>query len=406
MNKFFTKNVMAKVLSILFALVMWIYVMSEINPEITTSYTNISVQLVGIEDIRQQGLVIMGEATPTVNIRVRGRRDEISKITQGDLRPVADVRGYGAGINSVPVEINTQANVALDHSPKFIRIELEEIVRQQKEVTLVVEGSPRTGYIFGKPDYKPTSVWIEGPESRVSMVNQIVTKLDADDAFQDITASLPLKALNSRGVEVIDVNIQTPYIDTFLQIDRLRTIKIEPNVEATVADGYQITGIEVFPEHIAIRGEENIVNSIVILETEILQLDNLTESIEINLPIIIPEGASPLDESEVTVNITVENVIEETYTIPTDNITFNNLTNGLKVDRESIPATFEVKVTATEGIIEVLEAKNFNLLVDLEDLEVGTHTVEPEVSLLRPFLDRISSMELVPPTFSIKIIEE
>ncbi|KAB3531279.1 hypothetical protein F8154_13005 [Alkaliphilus pronyensis] len=405
MNKLFTKNAMAKVISILFALVMWIYVMTDINPEITTSFNNVSVQLVGVDEIRQQDLVLIGDDKPTVNIKVTGRRDDIGKIAQRDFRPTADIRGYSAGINSIPVEILTPDNLTIDYSPKFVRVELEEIIRQQKEVNLIVDGSPRTGYIFGRPEYKPTSAWIEGPESSINAVSQIVATLNADDGHENIPASLPLKALNSRGVEVHGVDIQTEYIDVFMEVDRLRTVKVEPNIDASTIEGYQITEIDVVPEHITIRGQEEIVNPISIVETEFLQLVNLTETTKVSLPVILPEAATQLDESEVAVTITVEKIAEETFALSSDIISFSNLAEGYNVDRERLPETLEVIVSAPERIIEVLEERHFNLTIDLTGLGPGIHTVKPEVSLLRPFLDKINSIELIPESITVRIIE-
>lgn len=403
MNSFFTKNMTAKVISICLAFIMWIIVMREVNPQVTKDFPNIAVELVGRSDLRQQDIVILEEAAPVITVRLKGRRDEINKVARNDIRAVADLRGYPVGIANIPVKISPIGNVEIDFSPSTVQVELENIIREQKDITLVVNGSPKTGYIFGEPVYKPTSVWIEGPQSKVDTVTKVVATLETAGETDDITASLPLRALTTRDVEV-EVDIRTAYVDVFLPIDRLKTLRIEPNIEATGAGGYVVTDIQLIPEQLSVRGSDDDLRTVTALQTDRIVLDNLSETLTIEVPLIIPEGVHLLDDTPVQARIVVEKLEEEVFTISKNNVTFINAGEGIAVDKELLADTYEVRIEAPQRVLAAIDERTIRLVVDLEDLTPGQHIVEPEISIPQSTLERVATMEVIPKTIAITVI--
>ena len=125
-SRFFNKNFTPKVVSIIFALVMWLYVMGEVNPESIQEWKNVRVELLNIEELRQSGLTIIGQTDFTVNVRVKGKRTELNKLTSNDMRVTADLRGFKKGVNSVPLEYSAPTNIIIeDISPKEIKVTFE-----------------------------------------------------------------------------------------------------------------------------------------------------------------------------------------------------------------------------------------------------------------------------------------
>lgn len=405
MNSFFTKNLTLKIVSICFAFIMWIVVMREVNPQVTESYSNIPVQLAARQDLQQQGLVILGEDSPTISVNLRGRRDEINKISRNDVRAVADLRGFKAGVVNVPVEVSPIGNVDIDFSPKNIRLELENIIRVQKDITLIINGSPTTGYIYGEPQYKPTVVWIEGPESKADTVTRVIATLDTGDATEGITASLPLRALTSQDAEVA-VEVKPTYVDVFLPIDRLKTVRLEADIQATSAEGYMVTGIQLQPEQASVRGKHEDVALLTELYTDKIVFDNLTESFEVEVPIIIPERVELLDDTPVKAQITVEKLEEEIFTLNKNNITFVNITEGFQVDRELLAEEYEVRIVAPRRILNNISERTIRLIINLEELQLGQHQVQAEIDLPQSIAERIETMEVIPPEISITIISD
>lgn len=403
MNSFFTRNVTAKVLSILFALVLWIYVMSDVNPRETRTESNVQVQLMGIEDIRSQGLVIEGSNSFTISVKLTGRRDEVYKISRNDIKAVADIRGYRVGTNSIPVEITAPQGIEIDYSPKFIKLELEEIVKRQKEVSLVITGSPPEGYVVGEAEFKPTIVWVEGPESSVNSIERIIAKLEVIQDTVNISASLPLKAVNSKGAEVTNIDIKSSYIDVVLPIDRVNQIRIEPDISITTQEGYEIIEIAVVPQQVSLRGQDEIIKQITVINTEKISKENITENFEAIVPLKVPEGVTVLGEPTVKVRVSVQRITEQTYNFSRDNIIFTNLRRGLNVNKSSIPETIEVRITAPQSVIQSIAAKDIQLVADLKEFDTGQHSVNLVVVVPSVEEAKIRSITINPKQVNLKL---
>lgn len=406
MNNFLNRNLTAKIISILFALVMWTYVMSEINPPTTRTFADVPVEVKNLEALKEQGLVVVGSTEHTIRANLKGRRDEVYSIEKSDIKASVDLMGYRVGVNNIPVEINSFPNIETDFSPKTIRIELEEIIPRQKEVVLEITGNPKAGYALNEAQYKPTVVMVEGPESLVNSVDRVVARLEIKEQSEDIVVSLPLKAVNKKGQEVTNVDVKTAYIDVFMPIDRLKTVKIDPEVRAQAAPGYVVTNIDVIPDEVPVRGKAEVIANLTSLETETLSFDNLSEGLEQEISVKLPEGVLLFDEEKITLKIEVKPTAEKNLTLAKENVTFLGLEEGMTIDSAAIPEQIELKVVAAKDHIDSLEDSDVQLVVDVTDLKEGVHEIVPQLTVDGISADQIKASSINPGSFSIRIIEE
>ena len=97
-----SKNTAPKLLSIFAAVVFWLYVMNQVNPEIIRDLENIPVKLIGVDELKSQGFEIMGETDFMVDVKVKGRRNEVLSVASDNIEIIADLRGYDKkGINNI-----------------------------------------------------------------------------------------------------------------------------------------------------------------------------------------------------------------------------------------------------------------------------------------------------------------
>lgn len=403
MNKLMNRNFAAKLISIFFAMILWLYVMNVINPRVTREELNIPVQLMNESIVRQSDLVVFGQPEPTIRVRLSGNRDQVHTITRENIEARIDLRGYTEGTNSIPIEVNVPVGVEVDWSPKFATIELERIVSKQKEVVVQIEGQPAEGYVLGEPQLRPNLVWVEGPESNVNSVENVVAQMNLEGQEDNVSLSLPLKAVNSRGEEVTTVTVRTTLVDVFAPIDQLKTVGIDLNLEVEPAEGYRILSIISEPVTITVKGQQDILAGINTLSTEPFPLEELSENTEVIIPIVFPGGVSAFDQENVTVRIDVEEVLEETYVVPREEFRTLNLDEDLVLNQEILPERLEITLSALESIMENLDPRTIQVIIDAEDLEEGVHQVNPRIQLPINMENSITIMEITPEIFDIQL---
>ena len=89
MKEFYKSNTFLAVVSVIIAVVIWIYVVYEVNPMYETWITDVPVKCANVSDLFEEGsLVITGENESllkngvTMSIRVKGKRSVVSSIKQ------------------------------------------------------------------------------------------------------------------------------------------------------------------------------------------------------------------------------------------------------------------------------------------------------------------------------------
>ncbi|MDR5659822.1 CdaR family protein [Serpentinicella sp. ANB-PHB4] len=407
MTRFYKNNLTPKIIAIIFASLLWLYVMSEINPRITRDISNVPVQLINADELREQDLVVVGEEEHTIRVRLSGRRDEVQRLTRDQIFARVDLRGASAGVNNIPVDVVAEGQVDVDYTPKFIAIEIEEIVRRQKTVDVVIEGSPESGYVLGELDYSPTLVWVEGPESIVNQVQKVEARLDLTNETTNVVRSLALNPVNSAGEVVENVELDTSFVDILLPIDQIKIVDIESQITVNPAPGYEIRSVSLIPETISIRGQQDKIEDITQVTTENRVIDNVSENKEVTVPLELPDGVQAFETDEILFIILVDEIIEENYEISGEDIIIRNLGNGLTVDPDSLPQSVDIRFVGAENIIQELEVmRDYEMFVDLEGLQEGSHSTPLIVEFRGSIEDQVNEITILPESIDIVLISE
>ncbi|NLM04019.1 MAG: hypothetical protein GX214_03260 [Clostridiales bacterium] len=405
MTSFKSKNWTPKIISIFFALIIWLYVMSEINPKVIRNENNIPVHFLNVDEMQQNGLVVKGDTDYTINVRIIGRRDAVYRISRGQIKVTADLLGYQPGINTIPIEVEELENVEIDFNPKFIRVELEKLISKEKPVKVIVEGNPDDGFVMGELEYEPKAVWIDGAESLVNSVEYVGANMKLVGEGESLEKQLPLKPLNSRGEEVRNVTLGTSHVNVRLPIYLQKTVRINPQTEIQATTGYEIVDVKVNPATVVLRGQRDVLGTIDFIDTELLILDNISENTTRNVKLILPEGIITSDISEVSINIAVEEILEKTFNIRKEDINFKNIKEGYSLDLNDVPDTFEVRVLADEETLDQLELKDIKVTIDMKELEENEYTIQPILEIPYIIERKIKDVELIPGTVNIKVVK-
>ncbi len=377
-TRFFSRNTTPKIVSIIFALVMWLYVMGEVNPEAIEEWKNVNVQILNVEEMRQAGLVIIGQTDFTVNVKVKGKRNDLYKISSKDMVVRADIRGFRKGVNSVPLEYSAPTNINVeDISPKEIKVTLDEIVKRQKPVVVNSVGQAAQGYEPTQAIVSPSEVMVEGPESLVNTVSSVVADVNLKDKLEDIKDRLPLKAVNSEGKEVNGVQVITKFVEVTLPIYKLKEVPIVVELEGSPRENFKITNIASTPGFVVIKGPKNLVDQINEIKTEGVVVDGIEETTTKNITLILPEGiGAPYLEKNQNVVLTVEGIIKKEFEYSRDEVALDNLESKYIIDLSAVPNNIKVELEAVESVMKDLKKEELQLYLNLHGLLEGKYSAK------------------------------
>ncbi|MCG8481700.1 MAG: CdaR family protein [Clostridia bacterium] len=368
-------NIMTKILSVVAAIALWMYVIGEVNPEIIQEIKNVEVKLVNMEKLTQTGLVLMGQDYYSVDIKVRGRRSDIINTTSENINAIADMRGFGQGQNSIPVAVNLPSNLELeDINPLQIKVTIDEIVNRAKPVEIEFEGKAADGYIHTTPIVSLPEISVSGPETFVESVDRIVTRVNLNNSKVDISQSLPFSIVDADNNEVLGVTTEETYIDVSVPILRIKNVPINVKTSGTPAEGYELVSIIHIPSKVDIMGATEVIEPVNSVTANDVSLEGLTETQDINLNVNLPEGAQLAEINQPRIKVFIEKIIEKELIYDVNDLQIQGLREDLEIEfLENNTIKFVVK--DIESSINRLSEEDISVMLDLNGIEEGEHSV-------------------------------
>lgn len=176
------KDLVPKLLSILLALIIWIYVnnkkIGQLEFKIRIDFKNFSNEY-----------IITEQEQKYVTVVIEGNKEEIKNINHGSVKAYIDLtepilnQPFKYTVRLSRKEIPDHIEVYLKEKSVFLRVEK----KIKKEVSIVPNfgGSISTGYFIGNISIDPPNVVISGPESLISKIENINTELISVEGKED-----------------------------------------------------------------------------------------------------------------------------------------------------------------------------------------------------------------------------
>lgn len=381
------------ILSIVIAVFLWIYVVTDQNPKIFDTIDNVPVKLTGVESLKERGLIISDSPEYLVDIRVYGRRNDLININKENIEAQVDVSQLNTkGTHYLPINISgIPEDVEISHrNPEAIEITLDQIVTQEKSVEVEVTGNPSQGRSYMNYIVDPKTVQIEGPENVLNNIRNVVATIDISNADGNVNRTLPLRAIDNSGQQVKDVKILPDKVGVTVPIEPTRTVPIVDNMIGKLPQGYEITNISLSPSNILIGGSERQLNTIESISTEEINIDGKTKSFEQQVQLQLPADTKVINGDEtVTVEVSIKPSPQKTFEIK--NIEVLNLKEPLTIQEDMKNQPIKIILSGPEDQIDALQEEDISPYIDVKNLGEGQHDVPIQLNLPKGIL--LKSME-------------
>jgi len=403
-NSKFSRNTAPKILSIVFAIVFWIFVMDQVNPEMIRQLEDIPVQLVGVEELKSKNYEIMGEREFVVDVTFKGRRNEVIKITKSDIEITADIGDLTSGDQTVLLEkkISVEDIFIEETSRDSVTLDIDEIIREPIDVQIIKQGNVPEGYMTEEMSLSLQQVFVKGPESIVAAVDNVRGIINVNNATTEISKDVAVEAVDKNGETVTGVEVETNYISIEIPISKVADISIQPITTGGVKQGYGLTEIIVSPDVVSVRGQREAINALKFIETKDINLSGVSDSFEISTELNVPDDIimnQYLDE--VKVSVTIEEIITTEFTYEYSDITFLNKASNLRTNMNELEGVVLLRITAFESIANKLTKNDLTLYIDAEDLESGIINAEVLLNQHNEF----TGIEIIPSNIEIEVID-
>ncbi len=412
LNKFFkdtnlSSNTTAKVISIVFAIVFWVFVMDQVNPEIIKEFSNVRVEIVGIEQINNEGLVLLNEEENFVKISVKGRRNDLLSFDENYLVITADIRGYQQGLNTVPIDKRILAdNVTIaDISKSEIKVELDKIVSIPKVVEIEKIGKLNAGFELDNIIQSKAEVIVKGPETFVNRVEAVRGEITITGIENDYQTEVSMVPVDYDGNEVVGVELIEGSVVYSFEVFKLKTVPIDLKVVGELPEEYILVDVFSNPTTVVIKGKSENVDKIKKIETSVIDLTEKLESFDINLNLILPEGINtPYVKESISVNVIIEKLETKEFVFAVSEMPIINLNENLNIKITDKNDTVDLTLKDIRSKLDEIIRNDIELVLDVSDLLPGKYMLPIEIVTKKEIRELYLNPEIV--ELEILITEE
>lgn len=349
-----------------------------------------------------QGLVIFDEFDRRARMIVLAPRTNIEQLSPSDFRAFVDLSGLSPGLHELEVqwqcaECGQKQVDVLGVEPERISIRLEQSEERAVPVRPSLQGGTAVGYRAQPPTVDPEEVVVSGARSLVEQVTSV--RADIYLFNEDATAqrTVTLTAVDSDGSLITGVTLRPERAEVIVPIvpeGQRKEVAVTPNISGTVASGYYATSISVQPQTVVLTGPASRIREAPgFVETEPVSIAGATSSVEVRVPIRVPEGLQLLDQAQETVTVQVD---VSPFTggrsfelVPT----IQGL--GEELQAEVSPPKIQVFLAGPLPDVEALQEEDVRVIVDVSGLAPGRHRIEPIVEAGKESLERRTLPEVV-----------
>jgi YbbR domain-containing protein len=380
MPNIFRRNLGVKVASLLFAILLWLFVMNQGTPDKLIPEQTLTIPLVASG--LPQNMVVMTQL-PLVRVRLQGINPSANI---KDIYAQIDLSAGTPGERSYDIKVNAPVGTnVVDIQPANIKLTLEIVQEKTVPVEVLVTGVPADGYQWGTTFVKPSAVNVRGPSSILSTLTNVTVEIGATGANETIQISRPVSFRDKEGKLIYGPNPSVDILSAFPStVDVIvpvvakglssKIVPLRVTSSGTPAQGKILRSLIPSPTSVQVTGSSQALKGFDSLSLGPVDISNLSEDKVFQIPIeqvALPQGVSLYAGTTLSIVAQIGSGIIQKG-ISGVAVQIRNLGTDLEPDQLITP--IDIIVEGLPDILKDLTADQIQLWVDATGQAAGTYT--------------------------------
>ncbi len=388
-DKLRDSRIVYMIISLVIAILLWMYVEYTEQPDIEQSISRIPVTFTGYDELKNKGLVLTDGETSYVTIKIKGTRSVVSRITADDIIITSDLASISAAGEyqrsysvTLPGSVSENEVTVVSKSPVTVYLRISNLMTKTVDVRGTLEGEIADEYAAEEFVFDPAQVTVTGPQEIVEQVEYAYVVINKNNVGETIEQDVEFTLMSgdNTAIDKTDLTLSADYIHATLPIVKVKTLDL--SVELIPGGGLTADSVDVriSPIQITISGDETILDDMDTFPLGTVDLGALmTGETTLTLPINLPQGMKSISgETEAAVTVTVnDNTVTQSYTV--DNFKLEGAPEGFVGTLVTQSLVVDLRGTQ-EAFQELSEAEVWGI-ADLSSLSVGAGTYSVPVTI-------------------------
>lgn len=297
------ENIFARIICLLIACAMWVYVMTDQNPIVERSVE------VHLQQNNLPNNMMVFNAPEKILVRVRGSRTQVmADNLDKQISASINLKNITEGQQSLPITVTYAGGEVVTVTPKEVSIYVDTVSEKKVPVTTRIVGAVSSDMTIGTSVITPPEVTLRGATHRIDKVNKVVAPIDVTDHTGSFQAESDLVAVSDDGYDIPNMKIipERVMVQATMVSQMLSTqVPVKLVMTGELPKGIVVTKTEILPESIRITAPPSVLKELKEVKTKPMDISKLDGSVVSAVELDLPEKIIP-ELRTVQVRISVE----------------------------------------------------------------------------------------------------
>lgn len=370
MIKNLKNNTKIKLISLLSALVLWLYVMTVEDPVELRTFNKIPITITNMSMLEDRGLAIYPKEELLADISIKANLSSLRTINRDNIYIYGRLDDPKEGKNAIYLQANLPERVnKYDIKPSVITVDLEKVVDEKRSIEVSTKG--KSNINIDNIEINKKTANVTGPRSVVNKVTSIKATVDVDKKEKDFSTKVKLVPVDKSGNEVEDVKLEDDFVVATVKFLQQKVVPVKLKLEGSSEGENNIKDYKISPNEITIEGKKESLDKINSISTKPVKIEDLKDANSVDIGLDIPNGIRVNDNIS-SVKIDIDKSITSEFIIPKSNIDIRNKESDIdtKVDLSKVPDDIKVTIVHSDEISN-LSKDDIQLYIDMTDKSKG-----------------------------------
>lgn len=280
-----------KLLCLIAACALWVYVMNEQNPQVENTYT------VPVETRNLDRSLVATNVPSTVKVKVRMSRSDMIYMRSDNIKAYVDLTGVTDGdYPNTPIHVSVPGDESVvSVTPKTFDLNVDTYAVKTLPANVQIFGTPETNFSVESKKVTPDTITIAGSSAMIAKADRAVVSVNIAGKEKSFTEFDSVNILDADGNTVTGLDIMPSQVKVAVKMKeatKLGNLPIRIDTKGEPAKGYKVGRITITPSVAAITAPISFFSSNKTLDLDPIDVTGASSDIHQVVNVNVPSGGS------------------------------------------------------------------------------------------------------------------